>query len=89
MGEHSKTAINTAFNTGTVVGAFCNVFGNGTPEKHISSFTWGGVKTPVPHDIEKAIRTAKKAMDRRGVELSKEEEKRIRDLFNSSTFGIS
>ena len=89
MGEHSKTAINTAFNTGTVVGAFCNVFGNGTPEKHISSFTWGGVNNSVPHDLEKAIETAKKVMDRRGVELSKEEEERIRELFNSSTFGIS
>lgn len=89
MGEHSKTATNTAFNTGTVVGAFCNVFGNGTPEKHISSFTWGGVKNSVPHDIEKAIKTAKKVMDRRGVVLIKEEEERIRKLFNSSTYGIS
>ena len=89
MGDHSKTAINTSFNTGTVVGAFCNVFGNGNPEKHISSFTWGGVNNSVPHDLDKAIETAKKVMGRRGVEMSKEEEVRIRELFNSSTFGIS
>ncbi|MBI49471.1 MAG: hypothetical protein CL850_04200 [Crocinitomicaceae bacterium] len=89
MGEHSKTAINTSFNTGTVVGAFCNVFGYGNPEKHISSFTWGGVNNSVPHDLDKAIETVKKVMGRRGIRLCKEEEVRIKELYNSSTFGIS
>ena len=41
MGDHSKTAIHTAFNTATVVGAMCNVFGNATPPKHLPSFSWG------------------------------------------------
>ena len=38
MGDHSKTAINTMFNTGTVVGFSSNVFGAGFPPKYISSF---------------------------------------------------
>lgn len=41
MGDYSRAAINTSFNTGTVVGICCNVFGEGFPPKHISNFTWG------------------------------------------------
>jgi UDP-N-acetylglucosamine diphosphorylase / glucose-1-phosphate thymidylyltransferase / UDP-N-acetylgalactosamine diphosphorylase / glucosamine-1-phosphate N-acetyltransferase / galactosamine-1-phosphate N-acetyltransferase len=41
MGDYSRTAINTSFNTGTVVGICCNVFGEGFPPKFISDFTWG------------------------------------------------
>ena len=88
MGDHSKTAIHTTFNTGTIVGAFCNVFGNGILAKHVPSFTWGGAETSEIHDIEKALDTAKKVMKRRGVELSSEEEVNIRQMHKSSTFGI-
>ena len=28
MGDYSRCAINTSFNTGTIVGISCNVFGN-------------------------------------------------------------
>ncbi len=41
MGDHSRTAIQTAINTGTVIGACCNVFGNGLLPKHIPNFSWG------------------------------------------------
>jgi hypothetical protein len=35
MGDHSKSGINTMFNTGTVVGVAANIFGGGFPPKHI------------------------------------------------------
>ena len=41
MGDYSRAAINTSFNTGTMVGICCNVFGEGFPPKLISDFTWG------------------------------------------------
>lgn len=41
MGDYSRASINTSFNTGTVVGACCNVFGGELTVKHIPSFTWG------------------------------------------------
>lgn len=41
MGDYSRAAINTSFNTGTVVGVCCNIFGAGFPPKFIPSFTWG------------------------------------------------
>ncbi|HTQ63298.1 MAG TPA: putative sugar nucleotidyl transferase [Puia sp.] len=41
MGDYSQSAINTSFNTGTVVGVCCNVFGNGLTPKYIPDFSWG------------------------------------------------
>lgn len=41
MGDYSRTAINTAINTGTVIGACANVFGTGLTPKYIPSFAWG------------------------------------------------
>jgi hypothetical protein len=85
MGDHSKTAIHTAFNTATVVGSFCNVFGKGTPEKHIPSFSWGGSEGVQEYKLEQAISTAKKVMARRGIELSFDEEAAIGKLFSDTS----
>lgn len=41
MGDYTRTAINTAINTGTVIGACSHVFGNGLTPKYIPSFSWG------------------------------------------------
>ena len=42
MGDHSKSGINTMFNTGTVVGVNVNVFGAGYQRNFVPSFAWGG-----------------------------------------------
>ncbi len=54
MGDYSKTAVNTAINTGTVIGVCCNVFGAGLTPKYIPSFSWGseGVSR---YEFEKAL----------------------------------
>jgi len=41
MGDYSRAAINTSFNTGTVVGVCCNVYGAGLMPKYIPDFSWG------------------------------------------------
>ncbi len=41
MGDYSRTAINTAINTGTVIGISSNVFGEGLTPKLIQNFSWG------------------------------------------------
>jgi len=41
MGDYSKAAINTSFNTGTVVGICCNVVSAGLTPKLIPNFSWG------------------------------------------------
>ena len=72
MGDHSKCGINTMFNTATVVGVSCNVFGAEFPNKFIPSFSWGGIES-VPFKFEKAIEYANNMMNRRGVSLSQSE----------------
>ena len=54
VGDYSRTAINTAVNSGTVIGVGCNVFGSGLTPKYIPNFSWGseGVKR---YELEKAI----------------------------------
>lgn len=67
MGDHSKTAINTQFNTGTVVGVAANIFKSGFPPNLIESFSWGGMKGDEKFKLEKACEVAEKAMARRKV----------------------
>jgi len=55
MGDYSRSAINTSFNTGTVVGVCCNVFGEGLSKKYIPDFTWGNHTLP-KYEFEKALK---------------------------------
>lgn len=41
MGDYTRCAINTSFNTGTFAGVAGNVFGAGLSPKFLSNFTWG------------------------------------------------
>lgn len=41
MGDYSRSAINTSFNTGTVTGVCCNVFCAGLTPVCLPSFSWG------------------------------------------------
>lgn len=52
MGDYSRTAINTLFNTGTVVGVCCNIFGMQFPPKFIENFSWGSER----YIFEKALK---------------------------------
>lgn len=71
MGDHSKSGINTMFNTATVVGVSTNVFGAEFPSKFLNSFTWGVGKDE--YTFEKAIESANNMMKRRNLELSSDE----------------
>lgn len=71
MGEHSKCAIGTLFNTGTVVGTSANVFGAGMPPKEVPSFSWGnGHPAFEPCEVDKVLETARTVMSRRRVAMS-------------------
>ena len=71
MGDHSKCAINTIFNTATVVGVCSNLFSAGFPDKYIKSFRWGDNDTAF--NFDKALEVATNMMGRRGKELKDNE----------------
>jgi UDP-N-acetylglucosamine diphosphorylase/glucosamine-1-phosphate N-acetyltransferase len=71
MGDHSKAGINTMFNTGTVVGVGCNIYGGGFPSTHIPNFSWGGAEGFEAYQLEKLVETASKMYERRGLVFSK------------------
>jgi UDP-N-acetylglucosamine diphosphorylase/glucosamine-1-phosphate N-acetyltransferase len=62
MGDHSKSSINSMFNTGTVVGVSSNIFGGGFPPKSIPSFAWGGADGMATYVIDKALEVARRVM---------------------------
>ncbi|MEO8591350.1 MAG: GlmU family protein [Flavobacteriales bacterium] len=81
MGDHAKSGINTMFNTGTMVGPCANVFGAGFPPKHIPGFAWGGVDGFEVYDIERALATARRVMERRHIPLTSVDEAIMRHVF--------
>lgn len=84
MGDHSKSGINTMFNTGTVVGVCSNIFGGGYPKNFIPSFSWGGVENITEYKFDKALETAKIVMSRRNVELTNLDEAILQFVFKET-----
>ncbi len=84
IGDHTKTGINSMFNTGTVVGTCCNIFGAGFPPKFIPSFSWGGSERMVEYRFEKCIQVAKRVMQRREMELTRVEEEVFRTIYEKT-----
>jgi UDP-N-acetylglucosamine diphosphorylase/glucosamine-1-phosphate N-acetyltransferase len=82
IGDHSKSAINTMFNTGTIVGISSNVFGADFPDKYIPSFSWGGADGLTTYELNKSIQTAKIVFGRRNKEFTIEDEKLLETVFN-------
>jgi UDP-N-acetylglucosamine diphosphorylase / glucose-1-phosphate thymidylyltransferase / UDP-N-acetylgalactosamine diphosphorylase / glucosamine-1-phosphate N-acetyltransferase / galactosamine-1-phosphate N-acetyltransferase len=54
MGHYSRTAINTAINSGSVVGICSHVFGIGLTPKFINHFSWG-FQNETPYSFNEAI----------------------------------
>ena len=80
-GDHTKTGINTMFNTGTVVGVAANVYGGGYPPRHVPSFMWSGAEGQQWGDLERTLITARTVMRRRGHELTPAEENLLREHY--------
>jgi UDP-N-acetylglucosamine diphosphorylase/glucosamine-1-phosphate N-acetyltransferase len=84
MGDHSKCAINTMFNTGTVVGVSANIFGAGFPRNFIPSFTWGGSGGLETYPFNKACDTISRVLSRRNIQLTEEDKQIFKYIFDFS-----
>jgi UDP-N-acetylglucosamine diphosphorylase/glucosamine-1-phosphate N-acetyltransferase len=81
MGDYSRAAINTSFNTGTVAGICCNIFGAGFPKKYIPDFTWGNQK----YIFEKALQDIDNWKQFKGQRITENEIEILHKLYNKKT----
>ncbi len=81
MGDHSKSGINTMFNTGTVVGVSANIYGGNFPRNFIPSFSWGGSAGFTTFLMDKVDEVARVVMKRRNVEYNEVERKILHHIF--------
>jgi len=82
MGDHSKCAIGTLFNTGTVVGVSCNIFGEGFPRNFIPSFSWGGKQGFKTYSYQDAVETMDKVLARRDKYLKETDRQIFKEIFD-------
>lgn len=85
MADHSKCGINTMFNTGTVIGVNCNLYGSGFPRNFVPSFAWGGSSGFMTYKFEKAMETASKVLARRQLKLEQVDLNILQEVFNRSS----
>jgi UDP-N-acetylglucosamine diphosphorylase/glucosamine-1-phosphate N-acetyltransferase len=69
MGDYSRTAIQTAINTGTMVGVCCNIFGTGFPPRTMPSFCWGNER----YEFDKALQHIQNWKQMKGQSLTESE----------------
>ena len=79
MGDYSRSAINTSFNTGTMVGVCCNIFGCIMPDKFIPDFTWGNER----YDIDKAIIDVSNWKQMKKQNITETEKSLLTQLYNN------
>ena len=78
MGDYSRAAINTSFNTGTVVGVCCNIFGAYFPPKFVSDFTWGKER----YTFAKILQDVENWKKLKGITMSEQEKEILKNLYN-------
>ena len=85
IGDHSKTGIGTLLNTGITIGVCCNLFG-GTliADKEVPSFSWGNTEKYETYQFDKAIETAQRTAERRGVTLGERERVQLKKVFDKA-----
>jgi UDP-N-acetylglucosamine diphosphorylase/glucosamine-1-phosphate N-acetyltransferase len=82
MGDHSKSGINTMFNTGTVVGVNANIYGAGYQRNFVPSFSWGGTHGYADFDLKKAVKIAEAVYARRGKAFDKIESSILKEIYS-------
>jgi UDP-N-acetylglucosamine diphosphorylase/glucosamine-1-phosphate N-acetyltransferase len=87
LGDHVKTGIGLLLNTGTVVGAGCNLYGAAMPPKYVPPFSWGTGDELVPYRLDKFLNVAERAMGRRDVTLPEAERAQLARAWQVSRGG--
>ncbi|MDD3051045.1 MAG: putative sugar nucleotidyl transferase [Candidatus Cloacimonetes bacterium] len=81
IGDHSKTAINTSINTGTVIGLGCNIFGGSLVSGFLPCFTWGDNYNHHIYNWNKFIETASLVKLRRNLKIENSEKEVLKHIY--------
>jgi UDP-N-acetylglucosamine diphosphorylase/glucosamine-1-phosphate N-acetyltransferase len=81
MGDHTKTAINTKFTTGSIIGFACNILLTSTPPKFTPSFSWYSDNIARAYDVTRELQVAKRMMARRNKKMTRNGEKVFKAIF--------
>ncbi len=81
MGDHSKSGINSMFNTGTVVGVAANIHGTEFPRNFIPSFADGGYKGFKINSLKTVFEVAQRVMARRNIIFDQAEKNILTKVF--------
>jgi hypothetical protein len=73
------------FNTGTVVGFSANIYDGGYMPKFIPSFAWGNRHNLTVYELDKAMITARRVMERRSVTMTQEDDDIFEYIFNMTS----
>jgi UDP-N-acetylglucosamine diphosphorylase/glucosamine-1-phosphate N-acetyltransferase len=84
MGDHSKCAINTMFNTGTVIGVSANLFGSGFPRNFTPSFSWGGAAGYETFQMNKVSEVVTAVMKRKNLVFEAVDQKILDHVFEET-----
>ncbi len=84
MGDHTKTAINTRFTTGSIIGFACNILLTSTPPKFIPSFSWYSDNITRAYDLTRELQVAKRMMARRNKKMTRNGERVFKSIFTLS-----
>lgn len=79
MGDYSRAAINTSFNTATIVGVCCNIFG-ASPQKFVNNFSWGDER----YIFEKVLADISNWKKMKGQQLSSAEKEILHHLYSTN-----
>jgi UDP-N-acetylglucosamine diphosphorylase / glucose-1-phosphate thymidylyltransferase / UDP-N-acetylgalactosamine diphosphorylase / glucosamine-1-phosphate N-acetyltransferase / galactosamine-1-phosphate N-acetyltransferase len=83
LGDYSRSAINTSFNTGTIVGVCSHVFCEGLTPRFIPSFTWG-TKGLSKYEFAKALSNIANWKKLKNQVLEEEEIQKLKHIFDHS-----
>ncbi|REJ91717.1 MAG: hypothetical protein DWQ34_14250 [Planctomycetota bacterium] len=87
IGDHTKTALCSLFNTGSSIGVMCMVLPGGELlPKHVPSFSriWHGSLEESPDALETGLHSARIAMSRRDCKLTPADEQLLRHVYGAT-----
>lgn len=84
IADHTKAGINSTFNTGTVLGVGCNIYGADLLPTYVPDFSWGKANQFQEHRLAEMLKTFEAVLQRKGLELQEVDREVITFVFEQT-----